>query len=279
MVETPFKSPEHRETEPFGDLAIFTTTLYKDDAEVTRVRKELTFEALARASRLGVDVVVVDGGSEQEFLEKLKEFGNVKTIPEPPRVTMGEGRRVGLREAMKYASKPYFLWIEPEKTGLIEADNLEMLLRPLREGEADIVVPKRSEAGMRSLTDKQRWFESRANSRATRIMYGQDPSGKDDPEGFGEEVLDLWFGPKAFNRQGAEEFLNYQARPGGDRWDAIIVPVINAFKKGLRVVSVKVDFAYDERQTKSELGNKVMFQKRLDQYKSILDELGDTSHL
>lgn len=279
MVEKSFKNPERRKTEPFGDLAVFTTTLYKGDDEVTRVREELTLEALANASRLGIDMVVVEGGSKREFLEQVGKLERIGLVAEPPNVTMGEGRRVGLREAMADPENKYFLWMEPEKAGLIKAGNLEKILRPLRNGEADIVVPKRSEAGMRSLTDKQRWFESRANVRATRIMYGQDPSGKDDPEGFEGKVLDLWFGPKAFNREGAEEFLNYQARSGGDKWDAIIVPVINAYKKGLRVTSVEVDFIYDERQTKSELGNKDMFQKRFDQYKKILDELGDTTHL
>lgn len=263
---------ERKEKEPFSDLTIFTTTFYRGD-EASQLRAELTLGTLANAQKLGIKCVVVDGGSNSEFLEKLKNFNNVTIVEEDPAWGMGGGRRAGLREAIEHAT-PYCLWFEPEKTNLITRECLEPMIKPLREGKVDIVVPKRTEEGMAGLPKIQKWFEERANRRATRIMYGISPGDTTKIKKGGDEEIDFWFGPKAFNPRGAKFFLSYQAK-GVDKWDSIIVPVINAHKAGLIIASIGVPYTYDERQKNSEEGSRAMKQKRLDQYRQILSEMDD----
>src|SRR3989344_5944484 len=83
------------------DVVIFTTTLYKDDKQ-SRVRQELGLKLLENASALGVRAVVVDGGSNAEFLDKARQLRGVTILPEIQGATMGAGRRQALDEALKF---------------------------------------------------------------------------------------------------------------------------------------------------------------------------------
>lgn len=267
------RSPEGQEGEPFGDLTIFTTTFYRDD-DMSRLRAELALGTFANASQLGINIIVVDGGSRQDFLDELKGFENVTIVKENPSWKMGESIREGLRRAMGKHQTAFYLWTEPEKTNLVTEGCLGPVIAPLRMGEADIVVPKRKEEGMQGLPKIQRWFEERANGRATRIMHKISLDETNEIRKGKDGEIDFWFGPKLFNQKGAGFFLDYRAK-GLDRWDAHIVPVVMAYRAGLIVASVEVDYTYDERQKTAEESNRVIKQKRLDQYKGILLELDD----
>lgn len=249
--------------EQFSDLIIFTTTLYGDD-RTSLIRVALAEELFTNAKRLGIKCAVVDGGSSEGFLEKIKRFDNVK-LTVNRFLGMGESRRRALREAMKMIpikiKSPNFLWIEPEKSGLIIKRNLNSMIKNLRNNQADIVVPLRK--SKKSYPKFQVRLETRANKRAMKIA--------DMPPNSFRGELDLWFGPKMFNKTGARYFLDYNSKL--DKWDATIKPVINAYKDKKRIVSIPVDFVYDKIQRQDEEKSKEFKRKRIEQYFTILKEL------
>jgi bacterioferritin (cytochrome b1) len=260
-------SVEALEKEPgFKDLVLFTTTMYGEDA-VSRVREVLAEDLLKNAEKLGVRCVVVDGGSNAEFLKKLSEFKNV-TSEIDPKLGMGESRREALKKALEMAGpQDNFLWVEPEKADLITEESLNAMIEGLRAGKTDIVVPRRK--SMESMPKFQAWIERRANQRAGELMKENEDEAEPT-----DEALDLWFGPKMFNRGGAAFFADYKGKL--DKWDSIIKPVIEAAEAGKKISSVDVDYSYDPSQSGSEENDRVMKEKRVIQYKKILGELGDS---
>lgn len=250
---------EHEEKERFDDLVIFTTTLYGDD-ESSKIRSELALQLFENARKLNIRCVVVDGGSNEYFMRMAQSFKNVYFLINI-RLGMGESRRAALQSAIERHQADYYLWVEPEKEGLISENSLSAMIEQLRGGSADIVVPQRK--SKETLPKFQAWIETWANKRASDLY-------KDRAE---EEIYDLWFGPKIFNREGARYFLEYKGEL--DKWDAIIKPILEAKRDGKKIVSVPVDFHYNENQRRHEEGSKSFKQKRVDQYKQILAELGD----
>lgn len=263
IILDPMKSPS---LSFHDEIILFTTTLYKDD-ETSKVRQELALKLFENAQALGIRCVVVDGGSNADFVSKAAAFDNVRLIT-MEKGTMGDGRREALREALTFGT-PNMMWIEPEKDALVTAENIERILVPLRKGEADIVVPKRTREGFHSLPKLQSWMEKRANKRASQLVH--ERTGAEDAAI--DQVWDLWFGPKAMSREGARYFETYKGKL--DKWDAIIKPVHDAFRDGKKVASVAVDYLYDESQKENEEHNRGMKLKRIDQYVNILKELGD----
>jgi len=259
--ETYRNSIEKKETINFSDLTIYTATLYGDD-DVSNVRQPLAEKFIENTAKLGIKCVLIDGGSNEKFINFAKSFPNVK-IEIDPHLGMGESRRRGLNKAMEDVEAQYFLWVEPEKYDLINTDDLGRMITGLKEDQTDIVVPKRS--SMETLTKFQTWIESRANKRAMEIAGVNEQDVK--------EVWDLWFGPKMFNREGAKFFQEYSGKL--DKWDSIIKPVVNAYQAGKRISSVSVDYSYDTKQTEAEENDREMKKKRIIQYVSILAEMGD----
>jgi hypothetical protein len=251
-------SVESQENFNFSDLTIFTTTLYKDDP-VSRVRENLARKFIENAEKLNIQLVIVDGGSNEYFINYVRSKPHVELIVEAG-VGMGKSRRDALQVAMDKYNTLYYFWVEPEKDDLIRPESLTAMIDGLRKDETDIVVPRRS--NKESMPAFQTWIENRANKKANRIM-----------EKMPDETLDLWFGPKMFNRKGAEHFLNYKGQL--DKWDSIIKPVIEAHRNGQRISSVDVCYTYDESQTSSEKEDREMKRKRIQQYTQILAELGD----
>jgi hypothetical protein len=249
---------ENKEIKKFSDLTVFTSTFYGQD-QTSKVRQKLAEKLLKNCHDLNIYCVVVDGGSNQEFLDKVKSLKNVTLLIEPS-LNMGDSRKEALRLAMEKYNTPYFFWIEPEKDDLIKEESLLSIIKELREEKADMVVPKRIENNTRP--ELQTWIENRANKKATDIM---DSSL--------EESFDLWFGPKMFNQAGAKYFIDYKSNL--NKWDTIIGPVIDAYKGGLKIASVPVDYKYDISQKENEESNRIMKHKRIEQYATILKELGD----
>ncbi len=261
----------------FSEIIIYTSTLYGND-ETSIIRSKLCLSMLENARKLGVKVIVKDGGSNEEFINELQKLDNVTLIPpdsESKRKTMGEDRREALRAAMRLAGEkkmkqPCFLWTEPEKDNLISDENLSAMVSEINHG-SNIVVPARKEMALSTLPKNQRWFEQRANKRSLEVIKAV--LGKKH-----QELLDLWFGPKMFDRIGAEYFANYN-KDGNrtDLWDAVSVPVLEAIKEGKKVAGMPVDYEYSGSQRINETGElKNQFTiKRLEQYAQILKEMGD----
>lgn len=261
------KMPEHKEGDEklrdFHDLVLCTTTLYKND-EQSRVREKLGLHLLENASRLGIRAIVVDAGSNTAFLEAARSLRGIHVVEELPGQTMGAGRRQALDEALKVKDASVFLWVEPEKDTLINELSLGDMVQEIKSGRADIVVPRRADQS--SMPTFQKWIENRANKRASALLP-VDEEGE-------HQALDVWFGPKMFNRENAGYFANY---PGHniDHWDATIRPVIDAAKDGKKIASVNVAYSYDPSQRDAEENDRNMKMKRVDQYRQVLAALDD----
>jgi hypothetical protein len=265
----------------FKDLCVITQTYYGTD-ETSKVRQKLALDFFANAKKLGLKIMVVDGGSNEDFLNQVREdYANTvellseSDIPkedkdETRKVGMGTGRRYGFSQAFKDENTKYFLWSEPEKSDLLTVDNLRNMLASLKTGEVDVTVPKR--LLKESMVPIQAWLESWANKIAAKLLAEKKHQKLNKNIEEVQRPLDLWFGPKVFNRKGAEFFLHY--RSNLNKWDSIIAPASNAEVAGLSVNSADVIYNYDLSQIKNEVGNSVIDKKRWEQFFSILHELG-----
>jgi len=260
FIEQPIEQEKNQER--FEDLVIFTSTLYGND-EISKVRGKLALKFFENANKLGVKCVASDGGSNKEFLEEAKKFPNVKILSEPSGTSMGEGRRSALKEALENSNAYFFLWTEPEKDNLVTQESLKRMIAGLREDKTDIVVPRRE--SKETMPKFQAWIENRANKQAMKITGISIDEAK--------IVYDFWFGPRMFNREGAQYFLDYKSKL--DKWDCVLGPVLNAYKDGKRVSSVDVDYKYDITQKEIEEENRSMKNKRIIQYMTILAAIGD----
>lgn len=161
------------EISKYHDFVAFTSTFYKDDVE-WKVRSEAFFEMIENAQKLGIRVVVGDGWSGSEFIERLQKYSNITYVVsgrwwENPDLTMAGERRFTWKKAMEaFPDATNFLWLEPEKAELMKMENIDAILQPLRDGFADMVVPSRK--SKETLPPQQRAAENRANRRASHIL-------------------------------------------------------------------------------------------------------------
>ena len=253
------------------NLIVYTGVFYQDN-ETYRTRSKIWFKTFDNAAKLGIKVVVRnDGGLPAEMLQRIKAYSNITIVEKDPskKNTLGSGRREALQKAKEIADQeriedPVFLWTEPEKDNLITEKNLLRMISGIREG-ANIVIPERGEKAWGQLPKLQHWLEQRAKKRAKNIVEFDDK-------------LDLWFGPEVLDKIGAGYFLDYNAGKNRvDLWDALIVPVFDAMRDGIKVTSVPVDFLYNQSQidNESDESNREIKIKRIEQYTQILKELGD----
>ena len=259
--------------EELKNLIIYTGVYYQDN-ELYRTRSQIWFETFDNAKKLGIRVVVRnDGGLPESMLEKLKSYDNITIVEKTAPNTLGGGRREALQKAIEIAEKeniqnPIFLWTEPEKDDLITEKSLLPLMTEVRAG-FNIVVPERKQEAWDQLPTLQRWIEKRANGRANKIA--QEKTGI-NPQ------LDFWFAPKAFDKIGAQSFLDYNSTKDRlDLWDSIMIPIVDAIRDGKKVKGVPIDFLYNESQidNESDDSNREMKIKRIEQYAQILKEFGD----
>lgn len=308
------------EQSKYSDLVAFTSTFYKDDVE-WRVRSEACFEMLDNAQKLDIRVVVWDGGSDWEFIKRLWNYPNITLVHsgkwwENTDLTMaGERRFTGSVAMKKYSDASYFLWLEPEKADLISEKSIDAILDPMRNWEADIVVPSRKSKD--TLPPQQRAAENRANRRAIDIVETKKmstnkkfrnrykfwvlPTEHDDRitidkiyidnENWAETPnedkwrvpyngrmnasYDLWFGPKAFTRSSMEE--DFLSYKWA-KWDGIITSVVKWILDGKKVVDVPVEFSYPQDQTQLETDPaqaEMYRKKRRIQYRYIMKTIRD----
>lgn len=236
-----------------GKIWVATATRYGNEDEV---RARLAFRMVGAARALGIHVVTADSSTNPRIGELLADWG-AEVIRETEGATIGAGRRQALACVKDFAAPDdAIVWMEPEKAPLVQF--LKEICSPLFSGTADIIVPGRSENGLASYPAVQAAYERCGNANFA-LLTGH--------------ALDVWFGPRAMNRAGVEEFLTY-AGEYGDRWDAMFIPVVRALKHGLRVSSVVVEYRHPAEQTEAESKDlQLGLLKRLDQLHSLVTAL------
>lgn len=269
MPERPGNSFE-REINP-RSIAIVTTTFYKtfgteNQGAADQLRGELAIKTLELVKQKGYQIVVVDGGSCSAFLEQLRQM---EITPSIEKVRgMSASRQQGFEEARNLEGVKVICWIEPERVSIV-ADCLQEAVRPILDGRADIVVPKRDSEALRTYPDYQTESEQRANRLLNAILKKQGLLPEET------EDLDVWFGPKFFKNDPeiVKIFLErYEFEKRNLKLDEIVrpemwpnanfFPIINALARGYRVMSVTVPYRHPAEQARFEQDNDEYRRKR-----------------
>lgn len=261
-----------------GQIVVVTNFLYKEYSvlpegeqrnvdDTDGIRGDLALEVLHKAMGLGVRVVASDGGSSADFLKKLESFvGEGLILINSSSPDRGCQRRNVFERATQIPGKNVIVYVQPEKVSLI--DHLVEISKPILEGQAEIVIPKRDSVVFEeTYPGYMRESEIRVNATYDWLMRRARLMTKD-------QSFDWFFGPVVFkndpeivslflkeyevvgsikSRIGAE--TNPEKYSGGHYF-----PIIEALYNGKKVVSVEIPFRYPETQQKNEMFGKVRAQ-------------------
>ena len=242
------------ERESRKNVVIVTTTLYNPDNPVDNVRERLAKRMIHEATKIGYEVVVVDGGSPSETLRYFESCG--ARVYQQKRRGMGTQRR----EAISYGydiGVPVIAWMEPEKVPYIS--QLSKTANPIVKDEAELVIPRRIPVSLDSYPTYQRDIEFFVNK------YFRKLTGKD---------LDVFFGPRTWSRELSHYFLEYQDDRWGDKWDSIFLPLLSIIRDGHRLASADVAYEHPREQTLQEEDDLSLYKKRAEQAFMMVDSLG-----
>lgn len=247
-----------------------------------KIRGDLILYSARFASSIGYKVVLVDGGSSKTFVSELKKTNGLKLFQSklPHR---SPNRRKALFEASKILGIRAIVMTEIEKVSFI-TDCLVASVKPVLEGLADVVVPKR-EISLFRKSYPDYMFESENEGN---LFYNESlrSAGLLSTH---EEDLDVFFGARVFKNDKKmlkELFSKYKAHPFNsilanklfnfeEYSNAQFFPVVRGLSSGYRVMSVTVPFMYPEKQKQNEdRGEKELFVlKRRYQKLTIIVEL------
>lgn len=290
-MEENMASPEVQQPNPEAlkstpEIAIATATFYpqwypgevKGELTPDKLRGDLALQSLDAAKINGFRVALVDGGSSQAFLDTLKLKG-VNFEAQKEQGGQGPARRQGLQMVENIPGIKVIATTEPEKVSII-ADCLKIASEPVLKGEADIVIPKRTEKSMETYPAHQAKQEKKSNKIYNAILRSRGLLKKDDPD------LDFWGGTRVYaNRPEVRDLfkLKREFKPGNTELDKkvrmemysnpLFHPIVDALYKGLKVKSVEVPYVHPAKQTYLEAGNKEFDQKRHTQRRTIVSEL------
>lgn len=236
------------------------------------MRGTLALRAMRAAINQVDEIAIVDGGSSEAFVQASKEVG-IQLIPQDQAnfPKMSGGRQQGYR-ALYDRGVGIIVRAEIEKCTFFELGCLPDCIRPIVDGELEIVVPQRNHEGFKSLPGYQAEVENKSNrllhERLCRWGLWKDP----------HTVLDQWFGPKIFVRAAYRLFRQrYIAAPGSTLRphlysNALFYPVYRAMMPGFKAGQVTVPYRHPWEQTKLESADRNYDTKRDDQQRWILDD-------
>jgi glycosyltransferase involved in cell wall biosynthesis len=243
------------------------------------VRGDLSLATITEALNQGYNVVVVDGGSSDAFLEALASTGAIVQAESKTDPGMSGSRRQAFKAVSKLAVK-VICWTETEKLSMVR-DCLAEPVRMILDDEADLVIPSRDDEAFATYPDYQVGFEKESNFFWNKILRRHGLMDVDAPD------LDAWIGPRIFKNQSelVDLFLNKYAfardrgrtegkklaKDSPDLWsNAIFLPVMAAMAKNYRVAGVNVPYRHPEAQTRNETDSPKFLEKREKQQRSIL---------
>jgi len=209
-------------------------------------RYALHIKFLSALRKRGYRVIAI---TEHGYPERLND-GNVESYPQI-RDGIGVAYRQGLRLALERCECAAYS--EPEKVSYVP--EIWKTIRPLIKGNADLVVPKRTQASLRSYPIVQRQTETIGNEFFAHLVGSQ---------------LDVFFGPESIaSGKAAQKFLDYKTSvyPGReDSHDAHIVPIMECVVGKLRVLSILVHYHNPREQLEIEHDRDSMIRRYLRLY-------------
>lgn len=256
-------------------LVVFTCTYYPSTSDL---RYNQFLETLQAAKKYNLCIVVVDGSPDDVHEELMGTYGGHDGTVVVKQTYQG-GKGAALREAADVAatgghgafevgSDALLCWQEPEKTDQIS--HWRKVLDALTAAD-DVVVPRRTtKRFMESYPIEQYHSEIFGNLYLDTVMKeairGSDGDAMkipvaNTPTPRGMSLIDWHFGPFAFRAKHLKLWSTYE----GNSYDAQLIPIVHGIRRGLRVVSVDVDFVLDKRMREQEESNVDFIEKRLNQ--------------
>jgi hypothetical protein len=244
---------------------IFTCTWYTDTSDLRFLQ---CIETLKSASEKSIPIVVVDGSPSDAVHNALSKTGAIVRKQIVP-----GGKGAALREAAAIAAKvagvtdeTLLCWQEPEKTHMVALWNT-VPKHPVT-NDGDVFVPRREEESFRSSYPIEQFYsESYGNLYLDALMKDgiQNTSmtmpWADDYIRRGTSIIDWHFGPFAFRAKHLGLWTKYT----GNSYDAQLVPIVHAIRRGFQVCSFGVDFSLDTGMKNAEEANVNFIEKRLNQ--------------
>ena len=228
------------------------------------LRGDCALQMIHKALENGYQIAVIDGGSSKDFLSELTALG-VSVSKEKER-GMSASRRQALSEASEPENGKVIAWFEPEKISMV--DCLWKLCLPILHGEADIVVPERTEESFGTYTLQQAKSEKRFNHFWNKVLRLAGLLKGDDPD------LDVAFGPKIFRNKPEilALFLKQYSLRKGSKLESVVkpdaysnatfFPIISALHKGFKVRSIPVNYRHPENQTEFENAHPERYERK-----------------
>ena len=232
-----------------GTVTILTATLYKS---VEELRFYLACQMIGNAVALGYNVSVVDNSPDPLVRESFSRI-SAEARQQLSRSGMGPQRRELFRAIpRRFTETKFFLWTEPEKPDLIRS--IPQIIAPLESGEADIVIPCRSEESLKTYPEFQVVSERKMNRIYREITGLPDADPTIGPVAFGRRVLYYFVecSPQEQYGEGAH-----------DGYIQLYAP-LKAMARGHRIATVEIDCFYPAAQKKEEDGKlaTAMLEKR-----------------
>ncbi len=231
-------------------VVLITTTLYNPNCKSDMVRAELAKRTFNEALNFNYEILAVDGGSSKEFLDEI-ENKKVKIFQQLKK-GMGNSRRQANEEAYK-TGKEIIVWIDPEKHSLIP--KIQEMSRPILENKADLIIPRRN--SLDSLPKAQQHLEDFSNE------FFRELTGLD---------FDVGAGCRLYKRDLINYFINYRGEYG-DKWEILIIPILNALQDGKRALSIDIDYLHDRKQTEIEEHDINFYRKRIAQLENFTNAI------
>jgi hypothetical protein len=265
-------------------MILFTTTFY---TSVDSTRFQLCLQMIGEADMCGIPVVVVDSSPNDDVYETLERhhYGGAG-ITRLARQAYPGRKGAGLREAAQIASE--LPGVTPDTTILCFQEPEKVMMHCWQRccakvalQAADVMVMYRSHDYFEKTYPIEQYHSE---------MYGNlllDQVAKDEMKKLGRPYLgpdessssssssseiensvlppycfDWHFGPFAFRAQHVELWTKYS---DGDMYDAQLVPIVHAFRKGLKVDSVLCNYQHPKEMKDEEQGNIDATLKRLQQ--------------
>lgn len=246
-----------------------------------KVRGDLALSFVVKAKEQQYQIVVSDKSSAKTFFKELKSLTGI-TLLRRNGVKASFGKRQVIKKIASMGGIKVIVLAEPEKLGLIAS--LPLLVQPILDDEADMVIPKRDDELFKK-TYPHYMYESEIEGN---IMYNEILR----VNGFlktSQEDLDMFFGPRVIANKPSlvrfflkkyilhvahisfpSEYFDTEKYSNG-----IFFPVINALRKKFRVKSITIPFSYPHIQKENEeKGVKELFiEKRKSQRLGLLIEL------
>ncbi|QQG40430.1 MAG: hypothetical protein HYV37_02555 [Candidatus Levyibacteriota bacterium] len=272
------------------EIAIATNTYYprwykgrvRSIKHIDKIRGDLAIKFFEEAKKRGYCVVAVDGRSSKTFQKEIKNIENIIFIRRRS-AKRSPAKRQAIKIAIKQDGIKIIVLTETEKVSLVTSC-IPILVKPILEGKADIVVPKRDDKLFAS-TYPSYMYESEVegNKIYNEILRVHGFLNNSD------EDLDMFFGPRVFRNDQkiislfmkkyslssmqssfTKDFFDVE-----DYSNTLYFSIVLGLKKHFQIKSITVPFTYPKIQKENEeKGELALFlEKRKNQRLSILVEL------